>query len=214
MIDLQGLKPKEYWASYLLSKDRVKLSELLSITPVARIEYLISKAKMGRQETADSYVKRIKKILPNFPNLVIKTWLFEHNDQIDEIFEQPVEDFTFKKSFLSLQSVVDYNPQLNSSVDGNLKQLADPTYQQSMEDPEFPMTRIREYLKQNGIWPGCPIIMDTSRNQGDYLVKGYPLNKPFDVLEGFRRFSVVKFYAGKINIINSLRIYRVFTGTQ
>jgi len=92
-------------------------------------------------------------------------------------------------------------------VDLNLRQLADKDYQRRVVDPDFPMTRIREYIKENKEWPGYPIVMDTSRCRGDYLVKGYPLNKPFDVLEGFRRFSVVKFYIGELELKAQLRIY-------
>ncbi|MEY8241033.1 MAG: hypothetical protein RPT25_11855 [Cycloclasticus sp.] len=212
-MELLGLKPKEFWNAYLLTHDRVRLTDIDSISPDIRIGYFVNKIKKGQNETCFSFVKRVKKTLPNFPKLVIQTWLFEHNEQIDEIFEQPVERFTFKKSFLSLQAILDYNPQLNSPVDKNLKQLDDSDYQQLMEDPKFPMTRIREYLNQKRVWPCCPIIMDTSKYSGDYLVKGYPLNKPFDVLEGFRRFSVIKFYIGKVDIKKSLRIYSVLLST-
>jgi hypothetical protein len=211
---LQGLKPRDYWSTYLLIKDRVKLPKFSLTADDIRLKYLVDKMKLKREETLFSYIKRVKKVLPNFPRQVIKTWLFEHNGQLDEILEQPVERFIFRKSYISLQSIINYEPQFKSPIDQNLKQLNDPNYQRAMKDSHYPMTRILKYLKQYGVWPGHPIIMDTSKDKCDYLVNGYPLNKPFDVLEGFRRFSVVKFYIGSIGIEKSLRIYSVSLSSQ
>jgi hypothetical protein len=207
--NFRGLKPRDYWTAYLLSTDKLRLFDFIDLKPEIRNQYLLNKTKLLDTESCESYVRRIKKILPNFPKHAIATWLFQHNHQVEEIIEQPIENFIFKKSYLSLKSISDYSPQLKSPVDLNLIQLSDQSYQRQMLDPEFPMSRIREYLKEKKVWPGRPIIMDTSNNLDDYLVKGYPLNKPFDVLEGFRRFSVIKFYLGEMEMKESLRIYRV-----
>ena len=209
-MKFKGLKPREYWLAYLLANDRIKLGYINPVSPDIRIEYLASKMQKSPEETAFLYIKRIKRTLPNFPKIVIKTWLFEHNDQLDEFLEQPLESFIFKKSFLKLSDILKYKPQKNSPVEKNLKQLSDVEYQRDMQDPNFPMTKIREYLKEHGVWPGFTVIIDTESILGGYFVKGYPLNKPFDILEGFRRFSVVKHYIGTLNINAHLPIYRIY----
>ncbi|MEY8214147.1 MAG: hypothetical protein RPR97_06630, partial [Colwellia sp.] len=101
-MKFKGLKPREYWLAYLLANDRIKLGYINPVSPDIRIEYLASKMQKSPEETAFLYIKRIKRTLPNFPKIVIKTWLFEHNDQLDEFLEQPLESFIFKKSFLKL----------------------------------------------------------------------------------------------------------------
>lgn len=213
MIVLNGLKPKQYWYSKLLISGAEPISGAKAPSRV-RNEFLIEKLTFRRPaESEVQYVKRVKSLLPNIPREVIKTWLLEHNSCLDDIVELPIEHYTFNKVHISLKDILNYKPAKNSAIDLNLKQLADRHYcRVNMADPYTPMARILQYIKQNKQWPGRVILLSTKFLPDNYKVRGYEPVRPYEVLEGFRRFSVVKHYCNED--ITCKRLLRAFVITS
>ncbi|MFY0639788.1 MAG: hypothetical protein JXR16_02000 [Bermanella sp.] len=194
-MSLKGLNPKEYWVSKLLLDRHLKIVERKFPNQV-RQKYLSEALnKLSEDESSTNYIKRIRRLLPNLPKEVVRTWLYDHNACIEDFIELPIEFFNIHKKQISRSHIETYEVQRNSPVDKNLEQLNDRDYQlRVMTDPEAPMKRILEYLTEHKKWPGRPIILHTKSLPEGYLLRGYEPARPLEVLEGFRRFSVYKHY--------------------
>lgn len=157
-------------------------------------------------ETEDEYIARTSKILPEFPKEVIETWFCEHNSQIDEFVQYPLERLKFSLEILRTDELPLENNGADYRVNQNINQLNDSRYQQNMEVYKWPMQNIKEYLFKYGTWPR-PIIMLDNRGNLFPEFEGYPSGVPYHLMEGYRRVAVLKFYRKKAKLNNVHKVW-------
>ncbi len=213
MKKVTGLLPKYYWLSTLGPNDEFPRGKFFDENGCNRNgilrNWLSIRYVCGVAESVDSYIKRVKRFFPSFPNYVIKSWLFEHNGQIDEFLELPLEQFRFIMGHITNAEVQAFNPNYKDSIYLNLKQLEDPGYRREIEKFEYPMGTIFKYVTENKEWPGRPLILLSNTIDENLKINGFKPNRPIHILEGNRRFSIVKYYAGEIELKGKLPVYYV-----
>ena len=164
----------------------------------------------NKVEDLGSYIERVKSFLPRFPSQVIETWLWEHDSQIIDFVEFPLEKFHFRLEAMTLEELPfdDNGDGRDYQVGKNIDQLKDREYQLNMKTYNWPMQKIKTYIEQNGTWPVPPIVL---KNTGGVVEKydGYKCGIPYHLIEGHRRIAVMKFYKDDIELQPTHNIWLV-----
>lgn len=137
--------------------------------------------KNGEDEKFEEYFRRIHKLLPNWPEEVVKEWLYRHNNQIEDYFYLGFHNFKF-----SLEKWE--NEQIMKLINSHkMDYVIDPLGLQILDKP---YSFLQKYIHKNGTWPSPIIVLKTE----DDAILGSKelLGKPYHLLEGHLRLGYIR----------------------
>lgn len=145
-------------------------------------------------------------MLPHFPDEVVETWLFEHNGQIDEFCEWPLESLRWSMIEIKTNELPFKDNGRDYQVSKNLEQLGDTRYQHDMKKHDWPMERIRAFIEQNGTWPR-PILLFNNSDTSIKTYQGYPCGTPYHLMEGHKRLATLFYYMSKYELLENHKVW-------
>lgn len=137
--------------------------------------------KTGEDEKFKEYFQRIHKLLPNWPEEVVKEWLYRHNNQIEDYFYLGFHNFKFSLERWENEKIVEA---INSH---KMDYVIDPLGLQILDKP---YSFLQKYIHKNGTWPSPIIVLKTE----DEMILGSKelLGKPYHLLEGHLRLGYIR----------------------
>lgn len=138
--------------------------------------------KKTEYEMFDDYFKRIHKLLPSWPEEIIKEWLFRENSCIEKYFFLGFDRFEF--------DLVEWeNEEILSKVESSAMKSVDNMGAQFFEHPTE--TYLKKYIKVNKTWPSPIIILE---NINEIKKNSWnEIRNPFHLLEGHLRLGYIRF---------------------
>ncbi|MGL5780685.1 hypothetical protein [Cetobacterium sp.] len=137
--------------------------------------------KNGEDEKFEEYFQRIHKLLPNWPEEVVKEWLYRHNNQIEDYFYLGFHNFKFSLEKWENKKIMKL---INSH---KMDYVIDPLGLQILDKP---YSFLQKYIHENGTWPSPIIVL---KNGNDIISDNKEfLGKPYHLLEGHLRLGYIR----------------------
>lgn len=134
-------------------------------------------------ETIDEYCKRMKGILPNFPDEVLSQWFYRHHRlDIDDYAWIDYPTLQFKKEEWSSEKIFSSGVKNNERVQINKKQ-----FEMGVKTPHT--DEIKNNFTQHNTWPIAPILL-YNPNDDMYLPNGYKCTSPYHPIDGNHRLGI------------------------
>jgi len=158
-------------------------NDIQSITQVKEI-YLPKRSSSDEYlETIDEYCKRMKDMLPNFPDEVLSQWFYKHHRlDIDDYAWIDYSTLQFKKEEWGSEKIFSSGIKDNERVQINKKQF-------EMGDKTLRKDEIENYFTQHHTWPIAPILLHNP-NDDMSLPNGYKCTSPYHPIDGNHRLGV------------------------
>lgn len=139
-------------------------------------------------ESFESYLPKIKKHLPNFPDSIIEQWIYRHFNDFKNKHRNRIKEDLNNINFEIID--LDLN-NINNNIYSVLTEEEEKyrwkmLYENDLIKNEF----LCKYMKQNKKWPQPIIIIKIS----EFIKKTYKIktNKIFFLLEWHRRLAYIK----------------------
>jgi len=134
-------------------------------------------------ELLPDYVRRVQKQLPNFPEVIIAQWFYEHEHCIEE---HAWLDYTSLSFRLEKFTVADLR--LPCLYDHETVVQYRNYFLEGTETVR--MNRLAEYIPTNGTWPVSPIIFD---NADETFISPWEFrySSPYHLIAGHHRMAVL-----------------------
>lgn len=137
--------------------------------------------KNREDEKFKEYFQRIHKLLPNWPEEVVKEWLYRHNNQIEDYFFLEFDKFKFSLEKWGNEKIMKLinSYKMDYVIDSLGLQILDRPY-----------SFLQKYIYKNGTWPSPIIVL---KNEDDIIVGNKELlGKPYHLLEGHLRLGYIR----------------------
>ena len=220
---LMGLMPYEYWlkkipkggpyprGKYFFKKKEGKLTWTQPVWVEVLTPYIgeiYDKTATNDADNLKKYRARVKSFLPQFPDDVIETWLWEHSSQIEEFTNYELNSLVFYERRFNIQELTPIGSERNSPTFLNLRQLKDTQYQKDMSsNKNWPMRRLVDYISKSGTWPRKPVILGTDFCQRKPNINKCAVLSPWHAVEGRRRIAVLIHLSEEVSLKSSHRAW-------
>jgi len=140
-----------------------------------------------REETFEQYQSRISHLLPNFPEELLKQWLYDLGDDSD-YFDLVSPNMYFELVSWSPDRIYhEIQPSKDGSLDGLNWLIFEPDEDYSDEN-----RWLGEFMKTNYTWPEPIIVLFNDIND--------EWGEPYHLLEGNRRLTILESFTEEIGI--------------
>jgi hypothetical protein len=141
------------------------------------------------KEPEGDYVKRLKKLLPNFPEDVLGQWFYDHSQQIKNW--QWLDFHTVNVAAMTWQTAEVPLRNIGRDKEKWVSNYAEHYAHHQPPHPRF--QRIVEHFSVCGTWPRPVIYL---ANPSGVLISpsGVPCGRPYHLVEGHHRIAVFAYF--------------------
>jgi hypothetical protein len=146
-------------------------------------DYLCLRPNYEALETFDEYYRRINNFLPNFPQAVLKQWLFDHfQSAINRYAWIEFEQLSFRQEIWNTERIINEIKAWNELAVENWKSAF-------FKNPDYQIGPLITFMHQNGTWPVPPIILD---NIHGLRMPDHSLIARWELIEGHHRLAYLR----------------------
>lgn len=135
-------------------------------------------------EPLQSYVERIRPLLPNYPDDVLEQWLYRHWHCVRETWSW------LGLHALSFVKVIWPASQIYSQVKSGNQEAIDGWSQQFRREHILRESYVGKFMLQHRTWPVPPIVV--RNDHGLTMPHGLKLGEPYNLLEGHHRLAYLR----------------------
>jgi len=148
-----------------------------------KTQYLHLRPNYEALETFDEYYSRVKGLLPNFPQPVLKQWLFDHFESaIAQYSWLGFEQVSFRECIWETERIIKNVKAWNELAVENWKSGL-------LAKPDHHIGPLITFMRQNGTWPVAPIVLD---NPYGLRMPDHALIERWELIEGHHRLAYLR----------------------
>lgn len=133
-------------------------------------------------ESAEDYCQRMKQVLPQWPDEVLREWLHRHADNISDYASLDFQTFSFELQGWSLESIPGREAFLEPGFCDSFSSRPNLTWR--AEQGQW----LAKYMIEHGTW-NTPIVLLHHPKRIYQDKDGWLLQSPFHFLEGHKRLA-------------------------
>ncbi len=147
--------------------------------------YPIDQGRAFATEPEADYLRRVRPLLPAFPDEVLVEWFLRHGVHAHEYAWLGYRGFSFAREVWVTRRILEHVkswPEEDDPLDGYAESF--------LAEESIRSGWLGSYMTREGTWPTPPVVLDN--RVGFQTPSGTRLGQPFNLLEGHRRAGYLR----------------------